>query len=334
MTAAVDAHAHLLVPAADRPVAGAGMGAESRAYNARQLDRLRPLLTDPAARLAAMAAMGVDAQVVSPQPFYHYDADADLGRRLARTVNEAMAAHCATAPERLTGLGLVPLQAPDLAAAELAYAVRDLGLRGVEVGSRVGERELADPAHEEFWAACAELGAVVFVHPWGCSLGDRLAPYYLSNTVGQPLETTVALSHVIFSGLLDRHPGLRILAAHGGGYLPTYAGRSDRAWTVRPEARGCRERPSAYLRRIWFDSLVYDGPALESLVRTAGPDRVLLGSDFPFDMGVPDPVARLDAARLPGETYAAIRGGNARDLFDLPPAFGREGPQEPARTTP
>lgn len=321
MNGTVDAHAHLLVPEADRLVEDApdtsGMAPESRAYNANQLERLRPLLTDPAARLDAMAAMGVDAQVVSPQPFYHYEAGAGLGGRVARTVNEAMAAHCAAAPGRLTGLGLLPLQCPDAAVAELAYAVRDLGLRGVEVGTRVRGRELADPAHEEFWAACAELGAVVFVHPWGCSLGARLAPYYLANTVGQPLETTVALSHVIFSGLLDRHPGLRLLAAHGGGYLPTYAGRSDHAWTVRPEARGCRDRPSAYLRRIWFDSLVYDGPALGALVRAAGPDRVLLGSDFPFDMGVPDPAARLEAAGLPPETRAAIGGGNARNLFGL-----------------
>jgi aminocarboxymuconate-semialdehyde decarboxylase len=141
--------------------------------------------------------------------------------------------------------------------------------------------------------------------------------YYLANTVGNPVETAVALSHIVFSGLLDRHPDLRLLAAHGGGYLPTYLGRSDHAWQVRPEAHRSAEPPSNYLRRIFFDSLVYTPQALRHLVEAVGPDRVVLGSDYPFDMGVADPVDRLLAAGLNPTDTDRIRGTNALHLLGL-----------------
>jgi aminocarboxymuconate-semialdehyde decarboxylase len=154
---------------------------------------------------------------------------------------------------------------------------------------------------------------VVFLHPFGCSLDERLDRFYLANTVGQPVENAVALSHLVFGGVLDRFPGLRIVAAHGGGYLPTFLGRSDHAWEVRPEARGCAHRPSTYLSRLHFDSLVHSPEALRALVRVVGAERVLLGSDFPFDMGVPDPVARLAAADLtPAEQHAVLSGNAVR----------------------
>jgi aminocarboxymuconate-semialdehyde decarboxylase len=331
---AVDAHAHVLIPAVEAAVAGApglarqreldlhGAGAESAAVNHEQLAKLGPLLTDPAQRLAAMDRARVDVQVVSPMPLYHYWADAALAERVTRLTNEGVAALVAAHPERLTGLGTVPLQHPGLAVNELTRAIDKFGLRGVQIGTSAGGRELADDALDGFWARAGELGAVVFVHPWGCSLGERLARYYLSNTVGNPVETTVALSHIAFSGLLDRHPGVRIVAAHGGGYLPTYLGRSDHAWQVRPEARRCAEPPSAYLRRMWFDSLVYTPQALRHLVAAVGAVRVVLGSDYPFDMGVPDPVDRLAAAGLSPADERAIRGGNALALLGLPVPTG------------
>jgi aminocarboxymuconate-semialdehyde decarboxylase len=179
----------------------------------------------------------------------------------------------------------------------------------------VDGRELADPAHDPVWRRVEELGAVVLVHPWGCSLGERLATHYLGNTVGQPLETTVALSHLIFSGVLDRFPRLKLVAAHGGGYLPTYIGRSDHAWHMREDARGCARPPSAYLRRMWFDALVYTPGGLRHLVEEVGADRDVLGTDHPFDMGVEDPVARLDAAGLSPADHVAVAGGNALDLL-------------------
>jgi aminocarboxymuconate-semialdehyde decarboxylase len=187
----------------------------------------------------------------------------------------------------------------------------------VSVSTNVDGRELADPGFDPVWEAAAQLGAVVFVHPWGCSLGARLGRNFLGNTVGQPVETALALSHLIFGGVLDRHPGLRLLAAHGGGYLPTYIGRSDHAWHVRPDAQGCRESPSSYLRRIWYDALVYTAPALRQLVAAVGVDRVLLGSDYPFDMGVTDGVERIQAAGLGETAVARLLSGNAAALFGL-----------------
>ncbi|NUS79329.1 MAG: amidohydrolase, partial [Streptomyces sp.] len=260
-------------------------------------------------------AMGVDVQVVGPMPMHHYWADPDLALDLARTTNEAVAAHCAEAPDRLYGLGTIPLQHPDLAVALLDRAATEHGLYGVSVSTTVDGRELADPVHDPVWHKAEELGAVVFVHPWGCSLGARLATHYLGNTVGQPVETAVALSRLIFTGVLDRFPRLKLVAAHGGGYLPTYIGRSDHAWRVRRDARGCAEPPSAYLRRMWFDALVYTPRALRHLVEEVGADRVVLGTDHPFDMGVDDPVARLDAAGLSPADRAAVAGGNALDLL-------------------
>ncbi|MFI1566446.1 amidohydrolase family protein [Streptomyces sp. NPDC020490] len=326
-TPVVDFHGHLAVPAADALVAGtpglaAELAAEQRAHspeslsvNRAQLRRLAGKLTSVAERLADLDAMGVDIQVVGPMPMHHHWADAELAGRLARTVDEAVAAHCAEAPERLYGLGTVPLQHPALAVELLKWAVTGPGLYGISVSTTVDGRELADPAHDRVWEKAEELGAVVFVHPWGCSLGERLATRYLGNTVGQPVETTVALSHLIFTGVLDRFPGLKLVAAHGGGYLPTYVGRSDHAWRVREDARGCAEPPSAYLRRMWFDALVYTPRALRHLVEEVGADRVVLGTDHPFDMGVSDPLARLDAAGLAPAERAAIAGGNALGLL-------------------
>ncbi|MFI9828844.1 amidohydrolase family protein [Streptomyces sp. NPDC051913] len=326
-TPVVDFHGHLAVPAADALVAGtpglaAELAAEQRAHspeslavNQAQLQGLSRRLTDIGARLADLDAMGVDVQVVGPMPMHHYWAGPDLALDLARTTNEAVAAHCAEAPDRLYGLGTIPLQHPDLAVALLDRAVTEHGLYGVSVSTTVDGRELADPVHDPVWHKAEELGAVVFVHPWGCSLGARLATHYLGNTVGQPVETAVALSHLIFTGVLDRFPRLKLVAAHGGGYLPTYIARSDHAWRVRRDARGCAEPPSAYLRRMWFDALVYTPRALRHLVEEVGADRVVLGTDHPFDMGVDDPVARLDAAGLSPADRAAVAGGNALDLL-------------------
>lgn len=325
----VDVHAHVVVPEAEQLVASrpelarareqeaVGLGPESLAVNHAQDARLRPALTDPAARIAAMEAASIDVQVVSTLPLHHYWADRALAAEYADAVNEGVARHCAFAPGRLLGLGTAPLQHPDLAAEILSNALA-AGLRGITVSTRVAERELSDPSLQPVWARAEELGAVVFVHPWGCSLGARLDTAYLANIVGQPTETTVALSHLIFGGVLDRHPGLRIVAAHGGGYLPAYIGRSDHAWQVRPDSRTCRERPSSYLRRMWFDSLVYAPQGLSQLVSAVGADRIVIGTDYPFDMGVSDPLARLAAAGLDPDATETIRAGAASTLLGAP----------------
>ncbi|HSX97836.1 MAG TPA: amidohydrolase family protein, partial [Streptomyces sp.] len=298
-------------------------GPAARAVNGPMVGARVPRLTDVAARLAAMDAAGVDMQLVSPSPsHYHYWAEPQLAERVCRLANEGTAAHCAKAPDRLHGLGLIPLQHPHLAVPLLDHAL-DEGLKGVEISSHApgpgGTRalELSDPRLAPFWARAEETGALVFLHPFGCTLDERLDQWYLSNTVGQPTENAVALSHLIFSGVLDRHPGLKLIAAHGGGYLPTHIGRSDHAWRARPDARDCAREPSGYLKQLYFDSLVHDPHVLRELVRTAGPDRVLLGSDYPFDMGTEDPLDALRAADLPDADFHAVRGGNAAVLLNL-----------------
>ncbi|UXY24212.1 amidohydrolase [Streptomyces cynarae] len=326
----VDVHAHVLLPEVDALVADLPGLAEARALDARRngpaslavsgpmVRQRAPRMTDVTARLAVMDAQGVDVQLVSPSPsHYHYWADEETAEKVFRRANEATAAHCAQAPGRLHGLGLVPLQHPEQAVRALEHALEQ-GLSGVEISSHAPGRELSDAAYEPFWSRAEQTGAVLFLHPFGCTLDERLDRWYLSNAVGQPVENAVALSHLIFSGVLDRHPGLQLIAAHGGGYLPTHIGRSDHAWSARSDAGAdCAHPPSSYLKRLYFDSLVHDPHVLRELVRAAGADRVLLGSDHAFDMGTDDPVAALRAARLPDSDFHAIRGGNAAALLNL-----------------
>ncbi|MGW1811058.1 amidohydrolase family protein [Streptomyces sp. NPDC002078] len=325
----IDVHAHLLLPEVEEAVAGHPGLAEARALDARRngpaalavngpmVGARVPKLTDAAVRLTAMDAQGVDIQLVSPSPsHYHYWAEPQLAEKVCRLANESTAAHCVKAPDRLRGLGLVPLQHPDLAVGLLDHAL-DQGLSGVEISSHAPGHELSDPAYEAFWSRAEETGALVFLHPFGCTLDERLDQWYLSNTVGQPTENAVALSHLIFSGVLDRHPGLKLIAAHAGGYLPTHIGRSDHAWGARPDARGCEREPSSYLKQLYFDSLAHDPQVLRELLRAVGPERVLLGSDFPFDMGTDDPLGALRAADLPDTDFHSVRGGNAAALLNL-----------------
>lgn len=331
----VDVHAHVLLPALQAVVqeadpdgfAAAALletrrnGIESQAASGAMIRDRFAKLTDLAARLTAMDEAGVDIQLVSPSPSHYYPwADEALAEQVARAASLATAELVATAPGRLFGLGLVPLQHPTLLVAALEHAVLELGLVGVEISSSAGDVELSDERLEAFWSRAEELDAVVFLHPFGCTLDERLDRFYLANTVGQPTENAVALSHLIFSGVLDRHPRLRIVAAHGGGYLPGYIGRSDHAWRVRPEAHGCSEPPSSYLRRIWFDSLVHDAAGLRTLVAAVGANRVVLGSDFPFDMGVDDPVALVRDSGLGAPAERAVLSGNVMALI---PALDR-----------
>ncbi|WP_394769587.1 amidohydrolase family protein [Lacisediminihabitans sp.] len=325
-----DVHAHLLMPALQAEVErrapdlvqeAAALelrrnGAASIAASGRMIGERIPKLMDPAARLAAMDAQGVDRQWVSASPNHFYPGVPEgLAVWTAIEANRLIAEHVASAPDRLIGLGLVPLQHPTRIVECLDDAVLGRGLVGVEISSFAGDVELSDERLEPFWARAEELGCVVFLHPFGCSLDERLDRFYLSNTVGQPTENAVALSHLIFAGVLDRYPGLKIVAAHGGGYLPTVIGRSDRAWRVRPEAHGCEHAPSSYLSRIWFDTVVHDVRTLRALVEVAGASQVMLGSDFPFDMGLDDPVAEVREAGFGEDVLRGILGENADSIL-------------------
>ncbi|MCZ4585972.1 amidohydrolase family protein [Rhodococcus opacus] len=335
-TRIVDVHAHLTVREVDALVAGSpavvaqfermatAMGPASFAVTAAMLPQLQESMTDLDVRLRTMDAAGVDVQLVSPSPMqYHYWADPGLAREVWTATNDAMAAVAGDPRGRFSAIGVAPLQHPDQAVEALEHAVVEHGLRGVEVSSfaRYGDTvvQLSDPRLDSFWARAAELHALVFLHPLGCTVEtSRLDAWYLDNVIGQPLEHAIALSHVIFSGVLDRHPGLRLLAAHGGGYLPTYLGRSDHAWQVRSDARTCERPPSDYARELFYDSLVYTGQGLRHLVEIAGAGQVLLGTDYPFDMGVTDPVQRLDAAGLDPADRDLVAAGNAARLGLLP----------------
>src|SRR5581483_4511694 len=263
----IDFHCHVLTLAAESLVADTpqkknepammlkSMGEASVAHNtAVMLPHALPRLTRVEQRLADMDSMGVDIQILSPSPTqYYYWADRDRAQQIVRVQNEHVAEVCAQHPDRLIGLGTLALQHAELAAEQLEYGMKRLGLKGVEISTSVNGEELDVARLTPFWRRAEELGALVFIHPFGTTLGERVNTHYLSNIIGQPLETTIALSHLIFGGVLDRHPGLRIVAAHGGGYLPSYCGRSNHGYAVRPEAKaGAQLPPVEYLRKIWF----------------------------------------------------------------------------------
>jgi aminocarboxymuconate-semialdehyde decarboxylase len=331
MSTVYDLHAHCVVPGVRPLVAGQPglqaeladqartLGADSVAYNQEILPSWLARMADLDDRIATMDRQGVDVQVVTTSPGdYHYWADESLAVEIVDTVNRGIADLVRRRPDRLVGLGMVALQHPELAAIQLARAMTELGLRGAMISTSAAGLDLGHERLEPFWAEAERLGATIFIHPWGCTLGERLARSYLFNVVGNPTETTLALSHLIFGGVLDRHPGLRICAAHGGGYLPLYRGRADHAWRVRGDARTCAEEPSAYLGRLWFDTVVHDPAQLRDLIDAAGATQVVLGTDYPFDMGLDDPIGLLDA--VPGLTTAErdlILGTNAERLLGL-----------------
>jgi aminocarboxymuconate-semialdehyde decarboxylase len=194
--------------------------------------------------------------------------------------------------------------------------VNDLGMRGIEISSHVAGRELAEPEFRPFFAAAEELDVLLFMHPLGFTHGQRLSEHYFNNLIGNPIESTLAVAHLIFGGVLDRYPGLKLCVAHGGGYLPTYWGRMDHAWRARADCRQhISKPPSEYLRQIYFDTLVFDRRQLEFLLETYGAEHLLMGTDYPFDMAEPDPVGFHGG--LDEIDRAKILGGNAARLLKL-----------------
>ena len=322
----IDIHSHVWVPAAAafmKPHATLSSRAEAHAetqeLGRRQETDRRPRMIGTAERVPDLDAMGIDVQVIQPAPGQCYHAASpDVAATAARLVNDGMAAFAAQAPGRFIPFGTVPMQDGALAAAELGRCVHELGFKGVQILTNVNGREVSDPAFAPFWARAEALGALVVLHPTGFTEPRRFGPYYFGNVIGNPLDTTMALHHLIFSGVLERHPALRILAVHGGGYLPGYIGRMDHAWGARSDARaGLPRPPSEYLRRLYVDSIVFTAGQLESLVRLFGAERVLMGTDYPYDMGEYDPVGHLGACALDQDQVDAIAGGNAARLLGL-----------------
>jgi aminocarboxymuconate-semialdehyde decarboxylase len=308
----IDVHAHCVIPVeeavAGTPLAGRGGGAASN-------------LLGPG-RLAVMDEQGVEVQALTINGFWWYAADAAVAGRIVRSQNEGLATWVAAHPDRFVAMASVALQHPALAAAQLEDGVKRLGLRGASIGGHVNGEDLSLPKYDPFWAKAAELGVLVVMHPGGAenilkegALGGRGD---LGNIIGNPLETTYFLSRLIFDGVLDRFPGLRICAAHAGGYLPSYLGRTEVACTVRQNAKCANTRPpSAYLRsQISIDTMVFSPEGLRHLVAEVGVGQVMYGTDVPFNWPVTVDLV-LEAPFLSDAEKAAILGGNAARLLRI-----------------
>jgi aminocarboxymuconate-semialdehyde decarboxylase len=323
-----DVHCHVIVPEMAtaavpegwRPAIGEAGGRTVVSFRGTKLRSVTGEISDVGRMLAEADAQGVDHLVLSPWiRLIPAGAPLQEALRVCAVQNEGLLA--AAAHPRVTALAAVPIGDPAAAAAELEKLLAAPGIGGAEVPCSVTGRYLGDDAFLPFWEAAEGTGAVIFVHPTTLGLGvGALERYYLWNSVGNPLETTIAAAHLAAAGVLERFPGLRIVLAHGGGALPALRGRLRRAFEIRPEARSrCRSGPEHSLRAFFFDSLTHDTAVLADLVAWAGPDRVLLGSDRPFDMGAADPAAGVRALALPEIDEERILGGNAAALLGLPP---------------
>src|SRR5438128_9661353 len=307
----VDVHAHCAVPEAM-----ALMGMKTTGPSA-QFPLL--LMSQPAERIRAMDEQGIDVEALSINAYW-YTADRDVATQLIEIQNQGLAEICAKEPERFVAFATVALQFPDLAAKQLEDGVKKYGLRGVGVGGSVNGEELSNPKFHPFWRKAEELGVLVFIHPIGTAeLKSRLQGNGgLENTIGNPLETTLALSHLIFEGTLDRFPGLKICAAHGGGYLPSYAPRSDHICLTFPDrcaAVPLKKRPTEYLKQLYFDSIVFTPEALRHLAAQVGSSRIVLGTDSPFPWTETAVEHILATPGLSDAERAAMLGGTAAKLL-------------------
>lgn len=294
--------------------------ATTRRVNELQLAAIKPKMDDLEVRLADMDAMGVDVQALAIAVYqYYYWADAELGAKVSRLMNEEFVESTAKYGDRFLPLGTVPLQDTDAAVQELRYLVQELGMRGIEIGTHVEGEEISSARLDPFWAEVDRLGAVVVIHTQGTTHADRLQGHNFVNIIGHPFEATLAQAHLIFDGVIDRHPGLKILVVHGGGYLPAYAGRIDHGWRAREDIReGVPQLPGNYLRNFYFDTMVFETDQLRYLVDRFGADHVLLGTDYPYDMGDEDPLATVGGTvGLSQEQVDLISGGNAARLLGL-----------------
>jgi aminocarboxymuconate-semialdehyde decarboxylase len=323
----VDAHCHVIVeemtwqavPENWRPAVRRENGRYRLAFRGRDISSVVGEFTDVEEMLGAAAATGVDHLLLSPWiSLVPTEAEAAEARKVCEVHNTALAAITAAHPGRVSAVGAVVLQDPQLAAGQVADLMAS-GLAGVEVPASVAGRYLGDDFFLPFWAAAEDSGALVFIHPTTRGFGvPALDGYYLWNSVGNPMETAIAAAHMTMTGVLDRHPRLRVLLAHGGGALPVVRGRLRRAFAVRPEARArITSGPDTALRRFYYDTVTHDHDLLADLARYAGPGQLLLGSDRPFDMGTDHPVDEVRALGL-GAGEELVLGGNAARLLGIP----------------
>ena len=325
---AIDIHAHMIVPevfAVTRnyalvmlPIGGAPQTPEIEAANRERNERMSSVLADTTERIAFMDQVGVGMQVLTCSLVHQstYWMEPDDSARYERIANDAMAKAVAAAPTRLKALGGVPLQSTRHAVAELERAVGQLGLAGVGISTFAGGREIGDPDLHPFWAKAEELGARVYIHPAG-NRSPRHMRHFLWNSIGQSYEEAMAIASLMYEGVLDRYPGLRICVSHGGGYMPFNFGRLTRNWQEKPSTRtNMKQPPADFLKMLWFDSCVYDKELLVRLIEVAGADRVLLGSDYP--VGDRKPVDFIKGCGLPADVEQKVLRDNAAQFLGLP----------------
>ncbi len=328
----IDVHAHVMTPEAEEIAAPlftperdpfiAYSGPVSDAYNRMHFAEILPNLTQPSQRLRDMDRMGVDIQAISVvPPQYFYWAEPDVGARLSGMVNDRLFEIVQGHPDRFVGLGTVPLQDIDLALGELERVVGELRFSGLEICTNVNGIDFDHPRFVPFFEKVVEHDLLLVVHPNGFTHGERLANYYLINTLGMPMDSTVFIARMIFGGVMERFPDLKVCVTHGGGYLPFYAARFDHAYEARDD---CREHitrePSSYLAQMYFDTMVFDPTMIATLVKRWGADHVLLGTDYPYDMGEADPLGLLAKVEdLADRERTLIAGGNAARLLGLEP---------------
>jgi aminocarboxymuconate-semialdehyde decarboxylase len=321
-----DLHAHVIVPDITRDAAPSEDwrprvyredGAQVVELGGRPIRSALAEFVDADRIIEAQEAAGIERTVLSPWvPLLFYEVEPEEGLRRCRIQNDALAALVRARPERVAALGGVPLQEPELAASELERLMARGELVGVEVAASVRGAYLGDDRFDRFWAAAERTGALVFVHPTTRGFDvPALGDYYLWNSVGNPFETTIAAAHLVMAGVFERHPRLRMVLAHGGGALLALRGRLRHAHTFQPQARArLAESPEESIRRFCFDTVTHDTELLRALIAFAGSERVLLGSDYPFDMGDPAAVGTVRGLDLPPEAEAAILAGNAERL--------------------
>lgn len=331
LTMNIDVHAHY-VPTGSLEMAariGARHGLEVHTADGGHTVLLRdgkPFLNQAKAefsnldlRLSIMDRQGIDMQVLSPAGsyFFYWMAAAD-SLEYARWLNDRLGDAVAKFPQRFVALASVPMQEPLRAAAELERVVSRLGFRGAEIASNINGRYLDDPALEPFWQAAQALDAVIFIHPNQVVGAERMKDYNLTNLIGNPTDTSLAAAKLIFSGVLERFPRLTLLLAHAGGFLPYTWGRLDRGYAIQNSGkRNISKAPSDYVKLLYFDTITHSPMALQYLIGNFGADRVLLGSDYPYDMGDPEPLTSLSSSNLDPAQMRQVAGANARKLFHI-----------------
>jgi len=308
----IDVHAHCVIP-------------EALALLGKRVEDQRGPGIDQVGerRIREMDEQGIDMEALSINPQW-YKAERDLVTQVVKIQNERLAEFCATYPDRFVAFASVALQYPDLAVQQLVEGVKKLGLRGAAVGASVAGKEFSDPMFHPFWAKAEELGVLIFIHPQSTpDLAPRLKGNgWLANTIGNPLDTTIALSHLIFEGTLDRFPGLKICSAHGGGYLPSYAPRSDNCLRVAPdEDTGVKlkKKPTEYLRQMYYDTLVFTSEALRHLAAEVGSDRLVIGTDHPIPWQSKSVDHILKAPGFSDKERRAMLGETAARLLGIKP---------------